>query len=301
MSKVNQKGVATSVIRAVRRNVRNVALESSIAVRKRQSDRPPPDFVIAGAQRCGTTSLFRALAKHPAMMPNAINAKGVHYFDTSYHKNMEWYSAHFPSQAERDRHADKVGQRAIAGEASPYYLYHPAGAERMAKAIPNTKIVVLLRNPVKRAISHHLHMVWEGHEPVEDVDKALDLESTRLAGIEERLLADPTFVSRPHQHFSYMARGHYAQQLERLFEHIDRKNVLVMTAEQMIGDSQNSLSAIQTFIGFEPDPSIKLEKRNASSKFEPRPETIQRLADEFAESDKRLKDIVDIEIPWLKS
>lgn len=287
------------MLRAIRRHARHVVLEGFVSARKRQADRPPPDFVIVGAQRCGTTSLFRALTKHPAMMPNVINAKGVHYFDTSYHQNMAWYFAHFPSRVQRDRHSAKVGHNAIVGEASPYYMYHPAGAERMAQAIPNAKIIVLLRNPVKRAISHHQHMVWEGHESIEDIDKALDSESIRLDGIEQRLMADRSFVSRAHQHYSYMARGHYAPQLKRLFEHFDRKKVLVMTTEKLISDSTTSLSSIQSFIGLEPDPSIELEKRNASSTFEPRPETIQRLTDEYAESNARLDGLVDIEIPWL--
>ncbi len=292
-------GVPTTALRGLRRNTRRVVLEGFLANRKRQADRPPPDFVIVGAQRCGTTSLFRALSRHPAMMPNVMDAKGVHYFDTSYHQNAAWYFAHFASRGERDRHAVKVGHRAIVGEASPYYLFHPAGAERMAQTIPHAKIIVLLRDPVKRAISHHLHMVFEGHESVEDIDKALDLESGRLEGIEQRLVEDRSFVSRPHQHYSYMARGHYAAQLERLYAHFDRENVLVMATEKLIGDSESSLSMIQSFIGLEPDPAIELEKRNASTKFEPRPETLKRLADEFTESNKRLSKIIDIEIPWL--
>lgn len=289
----------TAMLRVIRRNTRKVALNGILAGRARQAQRPPPDFVIVGAQRCGTTSLFRALAKHPALMSNVIDAKGVHYFDTSYHQNKAWYFAHFASQAEREAHASKIGQRAIVGEASPYYLFHPAGAERMARTIPNTKIIVLLRDPVKRAISHHLHMVWEGHEPVKDLDKALDLEPTRMEGIEKQLLADRSFVSRPHQHFSYVARGHYDVQLERLYAHFDRENVLVMATDKLISESKSSLSKIQSFIGLEPDPSIDLEKRNSSSKFDPRPETLQRLANEFAESNKRLSEVVDIEIPWL--
>ena len=298
MSESRLAELGTTTVRALRRNTRRVALEGFLTVRKRQSDRPAPDFVIVGAQRCGTTSLFRALAKHPAMMTNVINAKGIHYFDTSYHKSADWYKAHFPTRAEREAHSAQVGQKAIAGEASPYYMFHPAGAERMAKAIPDTKLIVLLRNPVKRAISHHLHMVWEGHESVKNIDEALNLEATRLEGIEEKLLADPKLISRAHQHFSYIARGHYAAQIEKLFEHFNRENVLVMTTEQLISDSQASLDAIQTFIGFETDPSIQLEKRNASSKFEPNPETVERLTQEYAESNKRLANLLDVEIPW---
>ena len=287
------------MLRSLRRNTRRIVLEGSLISRKRQAQRPPPDFIIAGAQRCGTTSLFRALSQHPAMMPNVINAKGVHYFDTSYQQDEAWYFAHFPSQKERDNHAANVGHCAIVGEASPYYLFHPAGAERMAQTVPHAKIIVLLRDPVKRAISHHLHMVWEGHESVEDIDTALDLESSRLDGLEQHLVSDRSFVSRPHQHYSYMARGHYAAQLERLYAHYDRESVLVLATEQLIKDSKTSLGKIQSFIGLEPDPAIDLEKRNASPKFEPRPETLDRLASEFAESNNRLRSMVDFEVAWL--
>lgn len=298
MSESQITELGTTAVRALRRNTRRVALEGFLTVRKRKSDRPAPDFVIVGAQRCGTTSLFRALAKHPAMMSNVINAKGIHYFDTSYHKSEDWYNAHFPTRAEREAHEVKVGQKAIAGEASPYYMFHPAGAERMAKAIPDTKLIVLLRNPVKRAISHHLHMVWEGHESVKNIDEALDLEASRLEGVEEKLLANPKLISRAHQHYSYIARGHYAPQIEKLFKYFDRNNVLVMTTEKLVSDSVASLSAIQSFIGFDNDPSIQLEKRNASSKFEPNPDTVSRLTEEYSESNKRLAELLDIEIPW---
>lgn len=298
MPKDQSSPVSTTLLRAARRNTRRLILEASLASRKKGAQRPAPDFVIVGAQRCGTTSLFRALAQHQSMLPNVIKAKGIHYFDTSYHQKPSWYFAHFPSQDEREAHAAKTGAATVAGEASPYYMYHPAGAERMAQLIPDTKLIVLLRNPVKRAISHHLHMVWEGHEKETDIDKALDLEASRLAGIEEQLLADKSLVSRPHQHYSYMARGHYAAQLEKLFAHFDRKNILVMATETLIADTKTNLATIQSFIGLEPDPSIDLEKRNASSKFEPKPETLERLNDEFAESNKMLGEMTGLQIPW---
>ena len=173
-------------------------------------------------------------------------------------------------------------------------------AERIARTAPDVKIVVLLRNPVKRAISHHLHMVWEGHEQEEDLDKALDLEAKRLSGIEGRLLKDDNFISREHQHFSYIARGHYASQLEQYFKHFDRDNVLVMATETLVAESESSLKKIQTFIGLEPDRAIKLEKRNSSAKFEPKAETLERLKNEYMDSNRQLRDLVDVDIPWLE-
>ncbi len=294
---INQ--IPSALRQSVRRTGRRMVLEAALTTRKgAAADRPAPDFVIVGAQRCGTTSLFRALAKHPAMMSNVLDAKGVHYFDTGYDKKLSWYLSHFPSKSDRDAHAASVGQTPIAGEASPYYMFHPAGASRMHKAIPDTKLIVLLRDPVKRAISHHLHMVWEGHEKVEDLDEALDLESTRLQGLDAALLADPTLISRTHQHFSYMARGHYAGQLERLFEHFDRSQVLVMATETLTENPESNLAKIQEFLGIKVDPEIHLEKRNASDRFHPRQDTVERLSEVFVESNRRLGDLLDVELPW---
>lgn len=231
-------------------------------------------------------------------MPNVLNAKGVQYFGTRFDQGMPWYLAHFPTRAQRDARAAAIGQRPVAGEASPYYLFHPAGARRMASAIPDARIIVLLRDPVKRAISHHLHMVWEGHETVEDIDRALDLEASRLSGIEPALVADPSLVSREHQHHSYIARGHYAVQLERLFTHFDREQVLVMATETLTGDSRKSLDRIQRFLGLVPDDRLDLGKRNASARFEPRKETVERLRREYVDSNERLRALLDIDLPW---
>ncbi len=296
MSKGN---ISTHLYRKLRRTGREILLESILALRNRDRQRPPPDFLIVGAQRCGTTSLFRALAKHPAIMNNVIDAKGVHYFDTNYQKKASWYFAHFPSQKQRESHLAKTGYRPVVGEASPYYLFHPTVAERIAKTTPDVKIIVLLRNPVKRAISHHLHMVWEGHEHEEDLDKALDLEASRLSGLEEQLIANETLISRPHQHYSYLSRGHYAGQLERFYKHFDRNNVLVMATETLVAESEQSLAEIQKFVGLDVDPAIKLEKRNSSARFEPSPETLERLQLEYSESNRQLAELLDVSIPWL--
>src|SRR3954471_7291878 len=86
--------------------------------------RPAPDFVIIGAKRCGTTSLYRYLGEHPHVAPLFPSArymplmrsdqKGVHYFDSNHERGNRWYRSHFRTAASRRR----AGQ--IAGEASPY-------------------------------------------------------------------------------------------------------------------------------------------------------------------------------------
>ena len=97
--------------------------------------RMTPSFLICGGQRCGTTSLYRALAAHPAVL-KAVLHKGVHYFDVSYSRGMSWYKAHFPRQRHADRITEKYGVPAQTFESSPYYMYHPQAAARIAARQP---------------------------------------------------------------------------------------------------------------------------------------------------------------------
>src|SRR5690242_8679107 len=102
----------------------------------------PPHFLIIGAQRCGTTSLFEYLANHPEIVPPSV--KKIHFFDSEYEKGEAWYRARFPV----------LENGFITGEATPYYLFHPRVPKRVRNWNPNVKLIVLLRNPVDRAYSH---------------------------------------------------------------------------------------------------------------------------------------------------
>ncbi len=154
------------------------------------SSRILPGLLICGGQRCGTTSLYRALAQHPAIMKPVFH-KGVHYFDTNYERGISWYRGHFPTQAASRRIADHTGLAPIGFESSPYYLYHPLAAERFARDLPGVKVIVLVRDPVERAWSHHAHEMARGFEPIADFEEAVAAEEPRLEGVEERLLASP--------------------------------------------------------------------------------------------------------------
>src|SRR5687768_5235794 len=156
-----------------------------------------PSFLISGGQRCGTTSLYRALAEHPAVI-KAVLHKGVHYFDVGYEHGMRWYRGHFPLRRHAERVGDEFGVVAQTFESSPYYMYHPHAVTRIARDLPGVKLVVLTRDPVERAYSQHAHEVARGFEPELDFTRALELEPTRLAGARETLLADPTAYSFAH-------------------------------------------------------------------------------------------------------
>ena len=183
--------------------------------------RPLPDFLIIGAQRCGTTSLYRYLEKHPQVI-GAAPSKGVHYFDVHHERSLRWYRAHFPTRRRRER----VVKRAVTGEASPYYVFHPHGPDRVRAAVPNVRLILMVRDPVVRAFSQYQQEYARGFEDAETFERALELELGRLAGERERMLADPGYDSRAMQHHAYVARGEYAPQLEAWMNAPERKEML---------------------------------------------------------------------------
>jgi hypothetical protein len=182
-----------------------------------------PDVVILGAQRGGTTSLFDWLAAHPSVAPSTT--KEVHYFDRHYGNGERWYRAHFPLR----------GSRRLALEATPYLLFSPLAPGRVAADLPrSTRFIVLLRDPVQRAISQYWHSRRIGAED-QPLAVALAREQERLAGQQEIVLGgEESFAFR---NFSYQARGRYAEQLTRWFDVIERQRFLVMESEELFRDA----------------------------------------------------------------
>jgi hypothetical protein len=207
-----------------------------------------PSFLICGGQRCGTTSLYRALAAHPAVL-KAVLHKGVHYFDTGYHRGPRWYRAHFPLQRAANRIADELGVAPQTFESSPYYMYHPHAIPRIARDLPEVRLVVLVRDPVERASSQHAHELARGFESETSFARALALEPARLHGQHELLRADPWYYSFAHQHHAYRARGEYSRYLEQMAQHIDRDRIHVVPSEKFFSDPEPVYDAILDFLG----------------------------------------------------
>ena len=212
------------------------------------SARMTPSFLICGGQRCGTTSLYRALAAHPVVL-KAVLHKGVHYFDTSYRRGMAWYRGHFPLQRHADKLSDRYGVPARTFESSPYYMYHPQAAARIARDLPYAKIVILVRDPVERAYSQHAHEVARGFEPELDFGNALALEPARLHRQEERLTQDPEYYSFAHQHHAYRARGQYARYLGVMAQHVGRERIHVVESERFFAEPEQTYDQVLEFLG----------------------------------------------------
>lgn len=257
-----------------------------------------PSFLIVGAQRCGTTSLYRSLARHPLVL-KPVWRKGVHYFDVAYHKGPRWYRAHFPLAATARRLAHRHGHAPLAFESAPYYLFHPLAAERIARDLPGVKVIVLVRDPVERAWSAHAHELARGFETEPSFERAVALEEERLAGEAERLRREPFAVSHAHRHHAYLARGRYAEQLDRLDALLGRDRILVLDSGDLFADPRPAYDRVLAFLGLPPIGDPRFGRHNARPRTSPMPDRLRRaLREHFAPWDARLRRWLGADPSW---
>ena len=253
--------------------------------RRMRERRALPDAVILGAQKCGTSSLQGYLVQHPGVI--APLRKEVHYFALNHGQGEAWYRAHF----------GREGEPGLNLDASPYYLFHPAVPARMHALLPDAKLIVLLRDPVRRAYSHYWHERDKGRESLSFED-AIAAEPERLGQSEGQLANGEIASSREHQLHSYLARGRYAEQLERWFAIYPRERVLVLRFEDFVGAPLAGLNRALEFLGLSPMAQLDLEARN-TRKYPPMSdETAARLREYYAPHNRRLEALLGREMGW---
>lgn len=247
--------------------------------------RPLPDFLIVGAQKAGTTALYAYLRRHPAI--TGPPWKEVSYFDRQYRRGPAWYRGNFPLRA--------AGR--IVGEASPSYLFHPQAPERVAALVPEARLIALLRDPVERALSHYQHEVALGREPLLFED-ALEREDERLAGELERMRDDPAYFSHAWWNHTYLARGRYAEQLERWLAHFPREQLLVLSNEELASQPAETYARVLEFLAAPPH-RLESHPRVYDREYPPMsPQTEARLSAYFAEPNRRLYGLLGRDLGW---
>ncbi|HEX2504969.1 MAG TPA: sulfotransferase [Gaiellaceae bacterium] len=270
-----------------------------------------PTFIILGAQRAGTSTLFFHLHEHPDVRRPTIGAGGIswskelHFFDERYGWGLDWYRTFFPYEAAREL-ARRRGHDLQAGEATPYYLFHPAVPARIAETLPDVRLIALLRNPIERAYSHYSLMRLRGRESLSFAD-AVDAEPERLASIDPAVFDAPVQVPgedgvrlhEHHRHRSYLSRGLYAEQLERWFEHFPREQLHVIRFEDLAADPARIYRETLEFLGLHAWSPSTFTRRNPGKKPEPLDPAVRaRLEEYFAEPNERLAQLLGRDFDW---
>jgi hypothetical protein len=184
-----------------------------------------PDFLVLGTQKGGTTTLQQLLIQHPGVC--LAPGKEVHYFSKHWDQPTAWYASHYAGAAPQQR----------CGDITPFYLFHPQAPKRIHSLLPNAQLIVLLRDPVERALSQYFHSVRLGFEtlPLEDA----------LAAEEERL---STGKLQHLQEHSYVSRSRYLEQLDRYLELFPGRQLLVLQSETLFADPTATWRQIEAFL-----------------------------------------------------
>jgi hypothetical protein len=203
---------------------------------KTSAFRTLPQLLVVGAQRSGTSSLYKYLGSHPDVAPSI--RKETDYFTVRYAEGEKWYRAHFPLSGLAPT---------VSFEATPDYLLDPRAAGRAADLLPQAKIIAILRDPVNRALSQYEHNRRLGQEPL-GFEEALEAEEGRVAGEFDRLNNDPTYLARPLRRYSYVTRGKYAKQLALWRQYYPEDQMLVLRFEDFVADAASVLGDVERFL-----------------------------------------------------
>jgi hypothetical protein len=213
--------------------------------------------LIIGAQRAGSTFLHDLLSARTSANPSPLR-KEVHYFDNKYYKGIEWYRKCFGTEKGKIKNF----------ETSPYYLYHPAVPKRVSEEIPDVKLIIILRNPVDRAISQYKWMRQIGLEKrnAEDAFKK-DVSRMHLEENEEYLkeFDNPLHFSYSHAYNSYIRRSMYGIQLNRWLKYFDEQQIKIVSSKLVFNRPKVVVQKIKNFLRLGKSNSNKNNQANKNS------------------------------------
>ena len=238
-------------------------------------------FVIAGAQRCGTTYLYRLLDEHPEIeMAKPLRPEPKFFLDDDrYPLGLPYYESQYFSEA---------GTR-LRGEKSTSYIESTIAAQRIKDTLPGATVIVVLRDPVRRAVSNYRFSVQHG---VEDLSMTEALRAPAREWDHDRFSVSP---------FDYLARGRYVEYLERLTRYIAAEQVRVLVFEELVSDS-TVIAGLYEQLGvdatFRPAALGTTVNPSESSDEQVAPEIGDWLSGYFREPNQRLEAFLGRRLPW---
>ncbi|WP_209125685.1 sulfotransferase domain-containing protein [Alkalihalobacillus sp. BA299] len=234
-----------------------------------------PDFLIIGAQKCGTTSFYNHLIEHPNIEPG--KNKEIHFFDNNYNKGLDWYISQFPSLSSTEKYI-------LTGEATPKYIFHPLVPKRVFSVMPQVKLIALLRNPIDRAYSQY-QMALRRRQRLQLGNRSFSFEEV----IEKEL---------KQAEFSYLKRGVYVNQIERWLKFFPRMQLKVVKSEDLFSNPSKVYKEVISFLGL---PSYELKEynnQNSASYQQMEIETRRRLIEYYKPYNKKLYEVLGQDFGW---
>ncbi len=204
-----------------------------------------PDFIIIGESKCGTSSLFEYLGKHPQIL--LPHKKEINFFNRNFEQGINWYLAHFPSITD--------SAEFLTGEATTHYFSNTAVDRRMYQLFPDTKLIVMLRNPVDRTISDYYHHLNRGVEQ-RSLEEIIKSTKNYLAQTTE---AELRYTDNE---LEYVLKSIYVYKICRWMTVFPKKNLLILESESFFANTASSMHNVFQFLGLPNYQEHKYSKYN---------------------------------------
>jgi len=254
-----------------------------------------PDFLIIGAARSGTTSLYEYLSQHPSIISGV--GKEVYFFDKKFSKGVNWYKSFFPTKSSKSKLENKQKRKCLTGEATPRYLHYPHAPKRVFELIPNVKLIVLLRNPIDRSYSHYQMEANTGNEEL-SFEESIEQEEKRITDDMKKMENDENFYSVYFYRKSYLTRGIYESQLKRWFKYFPREQFLILKSEDLYSNPSEIYDQVLDFLNLSKHDLDSFEAHRMRKYSPISKETREKLTDYFRPYNERLYQLLDRNFDW---
>lgn len=254
-----------------------------------------PDFIIIGAMKSGTTSLYYNISQHSNIYEAAYDEIG--FFDDNFDLGLLWYKSMFPSIFKKKISKFK-NKEFLTGEDTPFYFWKENAVNRIQKILPNVKLILILRNPIDRAYSNYTDKINRGTETTE-FDEVVKNEiafiqnkSSKLK--KNNLLTD--IITEP----AYLAKGIYVKQLELWTKKFPLEQIHILSTEKMAKDPFKTLENVFEFLEISKE-SIKIPELRKKKEYSPmNSETRKLLIEFFKPYNEELYKMINQRFEWDK-
>ncbi len=208
--------------------------------------------------------------------------KELHYFDRHYDRGSSWYRSWFPARWQGG---------GLTGEATPSYLMNADAPARAYETIPDAKFIVMLRDPVERAISHFNLRVQKGHEECATLAEALKDEPNRIGVVSNSHRLGHNFDC-------YFLQGEYVRGLEGWFRYFDREQFCIVTSEALFDEPASTYTRILEFLDLGVTEYPDFVVHNAAPGHENDDETAELLRQRYRPANQKLYDLIETDFGW---
>ncbi len=241
-----------------------------------------PDFLIVGATKCGTSSLYYYLSHHPQILFS--HKKELNFFRKHFNRGIDWYLSHFPTITDRENF--------LTGEATPNYLRFPIVAERIKQYCPQSKLILLLRNPVDRAVSWHYHKKNTGLTN-DNLSQEITKEIKLLATLSESDIVNMGFKN-PDNIISSL----YYYHIKAWMQYFPREQFLTLKSEDFYSYPETTMEQVFAFLGLPIHKISQYPKINAGFYNCIDRELRKTLSEYFQPYNKLLEEYLNMEFNW---